>query len=70
MWIRDNRRNCIHSRRNEKEKETWKEEEMINECNNFIKFAKEKGFEENLYKNKKDIIADFISYECLEFFKV
>lgn len=44
-------------------------EEFINEANDFIKIAKEKGFEEDYLKNKNVIIIDYIFYEWKELLK-
>lgn len=41
-------------------------EDLINVVNEFIRIAKEKGFEENSCKNKDRILADFIFVDWKE----
>lgn len=36
------------------------EEELLNEYQNFVRFAREKGFEGKLFKNKNEILASFL----------
>lgn len=42
------------------------EEEMMKEADDFVLIAKEKGFKENLYKNKNNIIGEVILIDWKE----